>query len=351
MLALKGHGKKIMRSAARTVSGKVEGAEVDEVDEVVQKIDRLQQLEVGTMHMAESYIKDAVRSHLEFSWEDAAGRMVYNLENEVDSIRAMTYCLRRDEYRAVQGRPVRWFGVPSQLAADMWSMNKMAVGERARVVRIIWDKHWNGENQVKAGSSAPSMCRHCGAVSGQKHMVEACLHPLIVRIRDQAMVDFDMARSQFDESSKEARILEIVADMMAFEEWYSIWTGMWTKGVRERYDQQQGHQQLLVASEYKRVVKALKILAVAVDKMMSVDQTVNEFMVTEVVTVVRRKRSIGGQRTLEELGWSPKRSHVEVVGLRGPARNSEAATANDGRVPRHRVRHIREDDSSQFDVG
>jgi hypothetical protein len=310
----------------------------------------------GTLADGDAYknvnFQDEIRGHLEFSWEDARGRLIYNLEQEVDSIRTMTYCIQRDKYRAAEGRQPRWAGVPSQLASDMWGMSASSMGQRARTVRILWDKHWTGENQAKAGFATPAICKVCGVVTGQRHLVEACVSPCIVRIRTEGRQNFDRARLQLPAEGKEACVLGLLADMLRQVEAYSIWTGMWTALVRRRFARMNGHGLELNTNEYKTVVKVLHILAEAVNAMVSVEQVAEDIVTMEVADTTRRKRSIGGQRTLEEFGFgNTKRSHVEVTVLEEQQLRAEATAALEVRMLRHRVRSIREDDSSQFDVG
>jgi hypothetical protein len=345
MLGLVGQSKTIITKEARTTSV----TSTDVVDTEVVRVQKSRNLEALSVYSAVQ-VHDEIRSHLEFSWEDERGRLIYDLEQEVDSMRVMEYCVQRDKHRVSKGRKLRWAGVPSQLASDMWGMSKLPLGERARAVRTIWDKRWDGENQCKAGCSTPDICSNCGTRSGQRHMVEECWHPSIVRIREEAKKDMVKARGQLPVGGKEVKILSILEEMMKGVEAYSIWTGMWTVGVRKRYADKKGHEYRLDSKEYKNVVKVLSILADAVDKMLYVEQATVEAEVTEVASRTKKKRSIGGQRTLEELGCGPKRRHVDVEVIGSQIREAEA-TAPDARMPRHRVRSIREDDSSQFDVG
>jgi hypothetical protein len=158
------------------------------------------------------------------------------------------------------------------------------------------------------------------------------------------------ARRQLPVEGKEAKILGILEEMMEGDESYSIWTGMWTVGVRESFAGKNGHEYKLDDAEYKTVVKVLGILAEAVDKMLYVQQAAVVAEVMEVTKCQRRKPSIGGQWTLEEFGVGSKRSHEDIEDF-GSQLQEAQATAPDARMVRRLVRSIREDDSSQFDVG
>jgi exonuclease III len=345
LMGLVGHNKTIVTKKERAVGGDTKNV----VDVEVARVQKSKTIE-AVMAYKEVPVQDQIRSHLEYYWEDEQGRLIYNIEDEVASMRTMEYCFQRDQYRALKARLPRWARVPSQLAADMWRTRHLSLGERARTVRILWDKHWNGENQLKAGCLTPDICSHCGTTSGQRHTVQDCSHPGVVRLRADAKKAMVTARRQLPVEGKEAKILGILEEMMEGDESYSIWTGMWTVGVRESFAGKNGHEYKLDDAEYKTVVKVLGILAEAVDKMLYVQQAAVVAEVMEVTKCQRRKPSIGGQWTLEEFGVGSKRSHEDIEDF-GSQLQEAQATAPDARMVRRLVRSIREDDSSQFDVG
>ena len=97
------------------------------------------------------------------------------------------YVHRRDEYRAARQLPPKWEGLNLRLGAYTLSCGKNGVAARGCASRIQFDWHYLGSNRVKSGTALADdlKCPLCGGCENQQHILTACRHPLMARVRER----------------------------------------------------------------------------------------------------------------------------------------------------------------------
>jgi len=97
------------------------------------------------------------------------------------------YVRRRDEYRAARQLPPKWGGLNLRLGAYTLGCGKNGVAARGCASRIQFDWHYLGSNRVKSVSALAddSKCPLCGGCENQHHILTACCHPTMSRVRER----------------------------------------------------------------------------------------------------------------------------------------------------------------------
>jgi hypothetical protein len=280
-------------------------------------------------------IQFGIQNRMQFYWEDTSGQIADPAE-EVYRTRLEKYTVRRDGHRNDKDIPERWHYAPVRMAADMWMRGKNNVGAAARIVRIMWDKHWKGDKQQAAGLLEVDTCNHCMVMTSQAHTIGVCQKPEILAIRKGTCNKFENYVQSVKGPSRE--VLNIIETIYCQHDSTSIWTGMWTPEVQEKFERAGGKNITIVSREYKMIVKGLRILTQGVEDMynhnMSRRTEEHDSVASEDANNRdKRGRDIGMQRTLEECGIrlgdrkrDNKRTRLMIVDQRCKEDMSAAST-------------------------
>jgi hypothetical protein len=299
------------------------------------------------MILTAAEVQYEIRTRMEFAWTDQTDNLVYDVEATIEKFYINEYCRQRDVYRVNDGRSDRWLGTTYILAADMWQLQKPGIGTRARHCRIIWDKHWDGEKQAKVNIESPTICVHCGLTTSQRHFLEVCTDPRVTTIKRRAIADFDYARKRLQPQTPCGVILKILSEMIRSPGHASLWTGVWTPEVIDSFQDRGGDRASISDKEYLQVVTILRHLSNGLDDILKVQTQASVGNISAVVTNRAPKRQIGSQRTLAECGWGWR----DASALDDSPESDFTPLSEDFGIKRTKTRHIREDDTSQFDVG
>jgi hypothetical protein len=107
--------------------------------------------------------------------------------------RISDYTSTRDRKRREKGLPEKWSLSARTLAARIWKTANIT--ERARAIRIIWDKHCHGYNRIKWGCQADGteLCPLCGVVESQRYILTECRRPAVETARRDCIHYFQQA--------------------------------------------------------------------------------------------------------------------------------------------------------------
>ena len=259
-------------------------------------------------------IMEAVIATTPLVWTNQKGEVVLDPKS---TTRLSRYAKARDQYRAqaADARPPRWEGTTAKLASSMWTTQECSW---ALSVKIVWDKHLTGQNEAKWGRPQPGRCPVCGAVTSQKHMIVECQRPGMQAIRASAIKKFQ-AETTTHGNTLVGRSLQAIGDLLAHDDAYTIWTGMWTPEIRAEIARRCPWQ--LKKKEYGLVVKAMRHLANGTLAMHRVERP-----------IVCRKRArddaeqVQRQASIDE-GWikaDRERQHEQLGVHRQQEKGSEA---------------------------
>ena len=203
-------------------------------------------------------MKEMLTDITPFLWVDEEDRAVFVPR---ETRRKRDYLRTRDHTRAndTSPRPARWEDTTCCLAAKMWSEHgKKGTGSWAQAVRIMWDKHMTGENEGKWNMEVTQKCVLCGVPTSQKHMIVDCQRPGMSDIRATAIKQLQQEANKHGMNII-ARTLRTVVSLMSHPDAYTLWTGMWTKEIRDEMAARCPWH--LKGREYGQVVAALRHLA------------------------------------------------------------------------------------------
>ena len=209
--------------------------------------------EVG-LTMKKFNISEAINNVLPFVWKGSDGHITMGINK---TRRCKRYLAQRDKWRARAESPrgARWTGTTSCLGGGMWKKQDCSW---AQAVRIMWDKHVTGENQIKWKCKETLRCEVCGAVLSQKHIILECQRPGAAAIRSRA-IDKVQRIADGHGHSLVGRTIRAVLKLQKHDEAQSIWTGLWTPAIRNAICEECPWQ--LTRREYGMVVAALRHLA------------------------------------------------------------------------------------------
>jgi hypothetical protein len=97
------------------------------------------------------------------------------------------YVIRRDGYRATRGLLPKWKDLNLKLGAYTLGCGKNGIAARGCASRIQFDWHYLGSNRVKSVTALADdlKCPLCGGCEDQRHVLTACLHPKMIRVRER----------------------------------------------------------------------------------------------------------------------------------------------------------------------
>ena len=104
-------------------------------------------------------------------WVDNMGTPITSsIPKDIRKKRFEKYLKDRDDYRARRGAEPIWEGTKTEFSAIQYELTTQPRGEKARRVRVIWDKRWHGCNRAKGDcEEEETNCILCGEVDGQRH--------------------------------------------------------------------------------------------------------------------------------------------------------------------------------------
>ena len=140
------------------------------------------------------------------------------------------YTQRRDEFRALATpkRQPRWTMTTTALGRDMWRKAAARdIGTWARSVRILYEKHCDGENLIKwTGDSEDCVCKYCGRPTGIQHAILHCTKPEVLRLRNRARSDcLQQINAVRKRHSGLGDFINHIEEAVRSTEDTSIWTG------------------------------------------------------------------------------------------------------------------------------
>ena len=112
-----------------------------------------------------------------------------------------------------------------------YELNRANLGDKARRVRIIWDKGWHGGNQAKGNcEEEDTLCNLCGRPDSERHWIIGCAHDDCTLIRYEAQGRITELIEKIDVLDEDAKELaETIADWaVEREDGHKIWTGLWS---------------------------------------------------------------------------------------------------------------------------
>ena len=130
-------------------------------------------------------------------------------------------------------------GTNVKFASLQYELNKVNLGDKARRVRVIWDKGWHGGNQAKGKcEEEDKLCNLCSLPDSERHWIIGCAHEDCVLIRTAAQSRITELSDQIDVVDEDAKALaDTIADW-AFEreDGHKIWTGLWSAELIQALD-------------------------------------------------------------------------------------------------------------------
>ena len=119
-----------------------------------------------------------------FYWGEKDGTPVLEPYNErANRMRLQAYLIRRDQYRAERGLPMKWKNRTVRHAARLWGLTKRSRPDASRIVRICWDWYQHGGNIRKQDRSNRGLCKLCDREDSQEHWIACCTNLGCVAIR------------------------------------------------------------------------------------------------------------------------------------------------------------------------
>ena len=121
-------------------------------------------------------------------WADANGHPTLRSFDEVfDENLLNVYEQTRDKYRQerIPHALPKWSGNlrrSSRFATECAEVVHKSKGDKARMLRIIWDHHMHGGNNLKMGLTGGA-CNMCQEQDSAKHWISECKHPVAVQSR------------------------------------------------------------------------------------------------------------------------------------------------------------------------
>ena len=164
---------------------------------------------------------------------------ISSIPKDIKVRRLEKYLKDRDGYRAQRGAPAIWENTKVAFATRQYELKDSARGERARRVRVIWDKGWHGGNRAKGDcEEEDTKCVLCGEVDGQRHWMVECEYDACTRISS-------MIKNMMNEIAEELTCREkpyllaktIVESAWSKDEACRICTDLWSLRLMEELEE------------------------------------------------------------------------------------------------------------------
>ena len=133
-------------------------------------------------------------------WTDLDGNPTLStFDNAFDEHLLTDYQNKRDDYRKLRepAEAPKWSGPlrrSIQFACECAEMKSKTEGDKARMLRILWDHFMHGGNYRKMGIN-DGKCKLCQQPDSAQHWISHCAHPAAVasRARTQTLVEDHLA--------------------------------------------------------------------------------------------------------------------------------------------------------------
>ena len=268
-------------------------------------------------------------------WVDTHGTPITtSISKDIKVRRLEKYLKDRDGYRAQRGAPAIWENTKVAFATRQYELKDSARGERARRVRVIWDKGWHGGNRAKGDcEEEETKCVLCGEVDGQRHWMVECEYDACTRIRSMTKDRMNEIAEDLAGREKPYRLAKTIVEWAwSKDEACRIWTGLWSSRLMEELEEtlQFGVMSKKEVDELQAVAMSLgRILASAtlmqwelkVHGTKTVDKKVEDFA-TKVSAMKLLERANYKRRRNEKKKLADK---VATDNLAGKGRTSEQA--------------------------
>jgi hypothetical protein len=201
-------------------------------------------------------------------WVDNMGTPITSsIPKDIRKKRFEKYLKDRDGYRAQRGAEPIWEGTKTEFSAIQYELTTQPRGEKARRVRVIWDKGWHGGNIAKGNcEEEETKCVLCGEVDGQRHWMIECGHVAceeLKRLGRERMKE--MVYEVGPERDKAYRLATLIVNWAwTREDACRIWTGLWSPKLIEDLESE---LQLGVMS--KDEVEELQAVAMSLGRIMA----------------------------------------------------------------------------------
>jgi len=183
-----------------------------------------------------------------WTWTLGGVPLLESIQSRAARARAARYLRNRDDLREEPGRPREWEGRTISFAAKTWGgEGEPGVSSRARSVRLLFDKQWDGRNEGKGkGDGSPLGCPLCGEPDGGDHWARQCGEQPLTKIRSKAEREIRAAaertkrrRGTYAPSEMLKRIVDWVRDNLTSKDpgSFRLWCGLWPGAALDRWDQ------------------------------------------------------------------------------------------------------------------
>ena len=157
----------------------------------------------------------------------------------IQDSRHSQYLTNRETASRALNRNRQWNSNTYRLASKVWQLPTVSIARRAKILRIVWDKHYHGDNRSKDTSLTPAQrqfvqhCPYCYSTNDtQDHWIRLCTAPGLPAIRTKLKADLqEYAQSQHPRIRP--TVEHIVSQALDSPDGYKIWIGLWTPEARE----------------------------------------------------------------------------------------------------------------------
>ena len=147
------------------------------------------------------------------------------------------YIYKRDQYRAAREKRVKWAKRDLRTLKYTFPVSK-SLNDKVLRTKIIFNKHWTGENQNKYASAATrednilnplGTCQLCGiGEETQQHIIHLCLHKDMVACRAESCCNINTQISALKKLHPEyGDPLDTLRDIAYTTNNTFLWTGLW----------------------------------------------------------------------------------------------------------------------------
>ena len=154
------------------------------------------------------------------------------------------YVYIRDDYRVRRGDRVKW--AKRDLRTLKYTHPSVkSLNDKALRMKIIFNKHWTGENQFKYASTAAredntlnplGICQLCGTgEETQQHIIHLCLHKDMVECRTDMCTNINTQISVLKKLHPDyGNPLDALRDIAYTTNNTYLWTGLWPESIVRR---------------------------------------------------------------------------------------------------------------------
>jgi hypothetical protein len=110
-----------------------------------------------------------------YYWVDDKGvPTLQTFQEIIDTVDSNNYVAKRDKARVERKEEPKWCGRSYQHAALCAELQHRSSGDRARMLRIIWDLYYHGGTQKKFDYKQEGLCNLCSLPDSAEHWILEC---------------------------------------------------------------------------------------------------------------------------------------------------------------------------------